>query len=60
MGSNQETVRVTAVTPTSFTATFTRSHASGFRIVGRGNPGPRVRYNPADDTEVVPYFSIIH
>jgi hypothetical protein len=60
VGSNQETVRVAAVTPTSFTATFTRSHASGFRIVGRGNPGPRVRYNPADDPEVVPYFSIIH
>jgi hypothetical protein len=58
-GSNQETVRVLATTPTSFTAVFTRPHASGFRIVGRGNPGPRSRYNPADDPEVVPYYSII-
>ncbi len=58
-GNNQETVRVLAVTPTLFTAVFTRSHASGFHIVGRGNPGPRSRYNPADDPEVVPYFSII-
>ncbi|HEY7329540.1 MAG TPA: hypothetical protein VH592_18015 [Gemmataceae bacterium] len=58
-GNNQETVRVTAITPTSFTAVFTRSHASGFRIVGRGNPGPGVRYNPTWDPEVVPYCSII-
>ena len=42
------------------TAVFTRPHAPGFRIVGRGNPGPRPRYNPADDPEVVPYYSIIH
>jgi hypothetical protein len=59
-GNNQETVRVTAITPASFTAIFTRSHASGFRIVGRGNPGPGSRYNPASDSEVVPYYSIIH
>jgi hypothetical protein len=59
-GNNQETVRVTSVAPTSFTAAFKGSHAIGFRIVGRGNPGPRVRYNPADDPEVVPYYSIIH
>jgi hypothetical protein len=58
-GSNQETVRVTSVTPTSFTAVFTRPHAQGFRIVGRGNPGPHPHYNPADDPEVVPYYSII-
>jgi hypothetical protein len=59
-GANQETVRVRDVTPTSFTAEFTRSHGKGFRILGRGNPGPRRRYNPADDPEVVPYYSIIH
>jgi hypothetical protein len=58
-GSNQETVRVTAITPSSFTALFTRPHTSGFRIVGRRNPGPRLRYNPADDPEVVPYYSTI-
>jgi hypothetical protein len=59
-GSNQETVRVVSVAPASFTAVFTRPHARGFRIVGRGNPGPRCRYNPADDPEVVSYYSIIH
>ncbi len=59
-GLNQETVRVVSVTPTSFTAVFMRPHARGFRIVGRGNPGPRPRYHPADDPEVVPYYSIIH
>jgi hypothetical protein len=58
-GGNEETVRVMAVTPTSFTAVFSRPHARGFRIVGRGNPGPWPRYNPAADPEVVPYYSII-
>jgi hypothetical protein len=59
-GSNQETVRVTAVTPTSFTAVFTRPHARDFSIVGRGNPGPQMQlYIPATDPEVVPYYSII-
>jgi len=58
-GANQETVRVIATTPTSFTAVFTRPHPSGFGIVVRGNPGPRPRYNPAGDPEVVPYYSII-
>jgi hypothetical protein len=58
-GANQETVRVIATTPTSFTAVFARPHPSGFGIVVRGNPGPRSHYNPADDPEVVPYYSII-
>jgi hypothetical protein len=58
-GANQETVRVLATTPTSFTALFARPHPSGFLIVLRGNPGPHSRYNPADDPEVVPYYSII-
>jgi len=59
-GNNQETVRVMATTPTTFTAVFTRSHPSGFRIVGRGNPGPRSDYYPVFDPEVVPYSNIIH
>jgi hypothetical protein len=58
-GGEEETVVVTAVTPTSFTAAFTRPHAAGFRIVGRGNPGPWPRYDPAADPEVVPYYSVI-
>ncbi len=59
-GNNQETVRVAEVTPTSFAAIFTRSHASGFRIVGRGNPGPRSDYYRVSDPEVVPYSNIIY
>jgi hypothetical protein len=58
-GGNEETVRVTAVTPTSFTAVFTLPHDRGFRIGGRGNPGPQPRYDPAADPEVVPYYSVI-
>jgi hypothetical protein len=59
-GDSEEAVVVTAVTPTSFTATFTRPHPSGVAIVGRGNPGPRRRFNPADQPEVVPYFAVIN
>jgi hypothetical protein len=59
-GGNEESVRVTDVTPTSFTAVFTLSHARGFRISVRGNPGPWPRYDPAADPDVVPYYSIIH
>jgi hypothetical protein len=59
-GDAQEAVRVTAVTPTAFTARFIKAHASGFRIIGRGNPGPQSRFNPAQHPEVVPYFSIIN
>jgi hypothetical protein len=58
-GGNEETSRVTAVTPASFTAVFTLPHARGFRIGGRGNPGPQPRYDPAADPEVVPYYSVI-
>jgi hypothetical protein len=59
-GNNQETVRVLAITPTSFTAVFTRSHALGFRIAGRGNPGPRSPFSHPKDPEVVPYSNIIY
>jgi hypothetical protein len=55
----EETVTVTAATPTSFTATFTRSHPAGFPIACRGNPGPWPRFDPRDDPEIVPYFSVI-
>src|SRR5262249_41174448 len=36
-GVNQETVTVTAVTATTFTATFAKAHAVGFPIVAAGN-----------------------
>jgi hypothetical protein len=56
---DEETVVVTAVTPGTFTATFTHPHAKGFTVTGRGNPGPWPRFNPAAHPAVVPYFSII-
>jgi hypothetical protein len=58
-GDDEEAVVVTAVTPTDFTATFTRSHPKGSPITARGNPGPWSRYNPAADADVVPFFSVI-
>lgn len=36
-GANQENVTVTAVTGTTFTANFTKSHTAGFAIVGAVN-----------------------
>jgi hypothetical protein len=56
---NDETVVVQSVSGNTFTATFYKNHPAAFTIVGRGNPGPATRYNPRNDTRVVPYFSII-
>ena len=58
-GDNEETVMVTAVSPTTFTARFTRSHAAGFAIVQRGNPGPWPGFIPSAQPEVVPYWRVI-
>jgi hypothetical protein len=58
-GDNEETVMVTAVTPTTFTARFRRSHAVGCPIVQRGNPGPWPNYTPDAQPAVVPYWRII-
>jgi hypothetical protein len=59
-GEAEEEVVVTAVTPTSFTATFTKPHAAGFAVLGRGNPGPQVRFNPPEHPEVVLYYAVIY
>jgi hypothetical protein len=57
---NEETVSATMNgAGNAFTATFYKNHPATFPIVGRGNPGPATRYNPRNDTRVVPYFSII-
>jgi hypothetical protein len=58
-GGNEETVMVTAVTPTTFTATFTRAHAAGVAVVRRGNPGPQPGFDPAADPDLVLHSSII-
>jgi hypothetical protein len=61
-GPAAETVVVAAVTATTFTAAFARPHnaaAGPWPIVGRGNSGPRPRYDPRADNEVVLFVSVI-
>jgi hypothetical protein len=62
-GAAQEVVVVTAVnvtaTPPTITATFNVNHAQGAAITFPGNQGPVQRYDPRQDSAVVPYFTII-
>lgn len=55
---NEETVVVTN-NGGNLTATFQRGHASGAKVICRGNPGPWKGYDARKDTEVVPYFTIL-
>ena len=43
----------------TLSATFTATHPPGAKIQCYANPGPWQRYDPRQDTTVVPYFSII-
>jgi hypothetical protein len=56
--TNEETVRVYAKGAGLF-ALFTKPHLKGGAVVCRGNPGPWLRYDPRQDSEVVPFFALI-
>lgn len=69
-GANKETVIVTAINPvnpnnspppTSFSATFRKSHVTGVPIVlpPAGNPGPQPQFSAKDNAAVVLYYSVI-
>jgi hypothetical protein len=56
-----EDVVVSAITSSSFTATFGRAYPRGFTSISAlGNPGPRtIPINPARVPALVPYFTVI-
>lgn len=62
-GEAQETVTVTAVTATTFTATFANTHSAGAAIVGSGAPtagtmiGARCQVTAFSDTDLAAYLS---
>jgi hypothetical protein len=59
--TNEETVRVYAKPGVlnQLFGMFTKSHAANSTVISRGNPGPWPRYDPRQDSLVVPFFAII-
>src|SRR5262249_23925031 len=55
---NEETVVVKA-NAGQLTVTVTRAHNATVPAANRGNPGPWSRYDPRQDTGVVPYLAVI-
>ncbi len=56
---NEETVAVSPRQGGGFQAIFRSDHAIDVPVIVRGNPGPLLRYDPRQDTDVVPYFALI-
>jgi hypothetical protein len=59
----EETVLVTGVSPSAFTAPFTQPHPAGSSVTVvfyRGNPGARSQFRVRDNKDLVPYYSIIN
>jgi hypothetical protein len=56
---NEETVFVQSNGTGGFQANFYKNHLANCTVISRGNPGPWPRYDPRNDTAVVPYFTII-
>jgi hypothetical protein len=58
--NNEESATVLAgALPGRLQVRLFRSHPKGSAVIVRGNPGPHFRYNPRNDTGVVPYLAII-
>ncbi|MFQ3650709.1 MAG: hypothetical protein SNJ75_10270 [Gemmataceae bacterium] len=56
---NEETVVLESDGMGGLRATFRRNHAANTVVISRGNPGPWIRYDSTQDTEVVIYRTII-
>jgi hypothetical protein len=57
---NEETVTVQKDPNNgSLFAVFYQNHLANVGVISRGNPGPWTKYDPRQDTKVVPFFSMI-